>query len=141
MDDVRQSCTGCTPEQIQAHIDAKQPDILRDLIDQSLLVQRAKDMDINVESDVVKRLDEIRQENNIASMEELESKIEAAGWITRTTRTTSGPSSSRRKPFAAKLARASSSLTKMFRNITTDHPDEFTRPEQVVSAGDFHQHR
>src|SRR5271169_4396405 len=55
MEDVRQACTGCTPEQVQAQYDAKQPDTLRDLIDQSLLVQRAKDMDINVESDVVKR--------------------------------------------------------------------------------------
>src|SRR5437879_13468658 len=57
----------------------KQKNILRDLIDQSLLVQRAKDMGINVEPEVVKRLDQIRQQNNIASMEDLEKKSSEQG--------------------------------------------------------------
>ena len=34
---------------------------LRDLIDQSLLAQRGKDMGVSVETDVVKQLDQIRQ--------------------------------------------------------------------------------
>ncbi len=40
----------------------KEKDLLRDLIDQSLLTQRAKDNGINVDTEVIKRLDAIRQQ-------------------------------------------------------------------------------
>jgi len=78
-DDVRQACTGCTPEEINSRLETQDKDLLRDLIDNSLMVQRAKDMGINVETDVVKRLDEIRQDNKLDSMEELEKKVEESG--------------------------------------------------------------
>jgi peptidyl-prolyl cis-trans isomerase SurA len=132
MDDVRQSCTGCTPEQIQAQYDAKQPDMLRDLIDQSLLVQRAKDMDMNVESDVVKKLDDIRQQNNIASMEDLESKIEAAGMdyedYKNNIRTSLLTQEVIRREVGSRIIISHEDVLKYY----NDHQDEFTRPEQVV---------
>ena len=40
---------------------------LRDLIDQQLLIERAKDMDISVDTELIKRLDDIRKQNNLAS--------------------------------------------------------------------------
>jgi peptidyl-prolyl cis-trans isomerase SurA len=52
---------------------------LRDLIDQSLLVQRGKDMGVNVEPDVIKKLDQLRQQNKIDSMEDLEKAVSAQG--------------------------------------------------------------
>jgi peptidyl-prolyl cis-trans isomerase SurA len=78
-DEVRQECPNCTPDQINARMAAGEKDLLRDLIDSSLMVQRAKDMDVNVEADVVKRLDEIRQQNKIASMDDLEKRVEESG--------------------------------------------------------------
>jgi len=79
-DDARQDCQGkCTPEQLRAEIDQKQKTSLRDLIDQSLLVQRAKDMGVNVEPELIKRLDAIRTQNKIESMEELEKAVTAQG--------------------------------------------------------------
>ncbi len=78
-EEVRQDCRNCSPQQLQAMVAEKQKNLLRDLIDQSLLAQRAKDMGINVEPDVVKRLDQIRQQNNIPSMEELEKKMSEQG--------------------------------------------------------------
>jgi peptidyl-prolyl cis-trans isomerase SurA len=54
-------------------------DLLRDLIDQALLVQKAKDLDINVETDVVKKLDEMRQSFNLESLEDLEKEVEKQG--------------------------------------------------------------
>ncbi len=132
MDDERQSCTGCTPQQMQADFDAKQPDMLRDLIDQSLLVQRAKDLDINVESDVVKRLDEIRQENHAASMEDLESKVEAAGVdyedYKHNIRTQLLVQQVIRREVGEHIIIDHEEVLKYYK----DHPDEFTRPEQVV---------
>jgi peptidyl-prolyl cis-trans isomerase SurA len=53
--------------------------VLRDLIDQSLLVQRGQDRGVSVESDVIKRLDELRQSMNLGSMEELERAMAAQG--------------------------------------------------------------
>ena len=54
-------------------------DLLRDLVDRALMVQKAKDLDISVETDVVKRLDEIRKSSNAASLEDLQKEAEKAG--------------------------------------------------------------
>ncbi len=77
--DVQEECKNCTPAQINAQVAEREKTVLRDLIDQSLLVQRGKDMGINVETDVVKRLDDVRTRNNLASMEELQQKVEESG--------------------------------------------------------------
>jgi peptidyl-prolyl cis-trans isomerase SurA len=75
-DDARQECQGrCTPEQLQTTIEDGQKNTLRNLIDQSLLVQRGKDMGINVEADVIKQLDQIRIQNKLGSMEDLEKAV------------------------------------------------------------------
>jgi peptidyl-prolyl cis-trans isomerase SurA len=52
---------------------------LRDLIDQALLVQKSKDLDINVDTDVIKRLDEMRKQYNLASLEDLQREVEKQG--------------------------------------------------------------
>ena len=53
--------------------------LLRDLIDESLMVQKAKDLDINVETEIIKQLDDIRKKNNLATLEDLETEIEKQG--------------------------------------------------------------
>lgn len=55
--------------------------LLRDLIDQDLMVEKAKDLDIKVESDVVKRLDEIRKDGHFATQEELQAEVEKQGLV------------------------------------------------------------
>src|SRR6266481_1474090 len=65
----------CTPEQLQAAVEEAQKNTLRTLVDQSLLVQRAKDMGVSVEPELIKRLDAIRTDNKLASMEELEKAV------------------------------------------------------------------
>ncbi len=77
--DLQEECRNCTAAQINAQVAEREQNILRDLIDQSLLVQRAKDKGVNVETDVVKRMDEVRVRNNLASMEELQKKVEESG--------------------------------------------------------------
>ncbi|MBI4461079.1 MAG: peptidylprolyl isomerase [Acidobacteria bacterium] len=54
-------------------------DALRDLIDQQLLLQRATELNLNVETDMVKRLDAIRQQLNLPSMEALEKAVADQG--------------------------------------------------------------
>src|SRR6202790_3967044 len=59
-DEAKQDCQGhCTPEQLQIAIEDRQKNALRDLIDQSLLVQRGKDMGISVRPVVIKSLDKL----------------------------------------------------------------------------------
>jgi peptidyl-prolyl cis-trans isomerase SurA len=79
-EDAQQECNGrCTSEQLQVAVEDRQKFALRDLIDQSLLAQRGKDMGVNVEGDVVKQLDTIRIQNKLESMEKLEAAVTKEG--------------------------------------------------------------
>jgi peptidyl-prolyl cis-trans isomerase SurA len=79
-EDAKSECQGrCTPEQLQADIEERQKNTLRELIDQSLLVQRGKDMGISVKAEVIKQLDQIRTQNNLDSIDALEKAVTASG--------------------------------------------------------------
>ena len=77
--EAQQDCQGCSDEKINEMVNEGRKNLLRDLIDQSLLVQRAKDMSISVDTDVIKRLDMIRQQNQLPSMEALQKAVESQG--------------------------------------------------------------
>jgi peptidyl-prolyl cis-trans isomerase SurA len=77
--DVTEECQACSPERVETMYRDKQKDLLRDLIDQQLLIQRGKDEGISVEADVIKQLDEVRKQNNLASLDELEKAVESEG--------------------------------------------------------------
>lgn len=77
--EVAQDCQNCTQDTMDQEVRDHSKNLLRDLIDQELLVQRAKDENISVEADVVKRLDETRKQNNLDSIDALEKAVEASG--------------------------------------------------------------
>jgi len=79
--EAAQDCQNCSQMQIQGEVDKRQKDLLRDMIDQQLLIERAKDMDISVETDLVKRLDEVRKQNNLSTLEDLEKAVESQGIV------------------------------------------------------------
>jgi peptidyl-prolyl cis-trans isomerase SurA len=79
LNEVKDECRNCTPEQLQTQQAAKEKNLLRDLIDQSLLVQRAKDDGIKVDTEVIKRMDAIRQQYKMPSMEALEAEVTKSG--------------------------------------------------------------
>ena len=56
-----------------------QKDLLRDLIDQQLLIQKAAELGITADTDLVKRLDDLRKQMNADSMEDLEKAAQAQG--------------------------------------------------------------
>jgi parvulin-like peptidyl-prolyl isomerase len=80
-EDAKQNCqqARCSPDQLQSEVEDGRKNALRDLIDQSLLVQRGKDMGLSVETDVIKRLDTIRTQNKLESMEDLEKAVSSQG--------------------------------------------------------------
>jgi peptidyl-prolyl cis-trans isomerase SurA len=73
--DIKQGRSSNTNEDFAT----REKNVLRDLIDQKLLVQRAKDEGLNVDNEVIKRLDEIRKQNNLDSMEDLEKAAKDQG--------------------------------------------------------------
>jgi len=122
----------CTPEQLQIAIEDRQKNTLRDLVDQSLLVQRAKDMGVSVEPELIKRLDAIRTENKLASMEELEKAVSGQGmnWEDfksniRSTLLTQRVISSE---VGSHVTISDEEVTKYYEA----HKSEFVRPEQVA---------
>ncbi len=68
-------------DQIAAEQDAKEheKDLLRDLIDQQLLLQKAQDLGISADTELVKRLDDLRKQMHADSMEDLEKAAQAQG--------------------------------------------------------------
>ncbi len=67
------------PESWQAKWNDHQKDVLRDLIDQQLLVEKAKDLGITGDTEVVKRLNELRRQMNLSTMEEMEQEAQKQG--------------------------------------------------------------
>ena len=57
----------------------REKDILRDLIDQQLLLEKGKDLSITGDTDLIKRLDQMRKEMKLETMEELEKAATAQG--------------------------------------------------------------
>ncbi len=65
----------------QAEQQAKdhEKDILRDLIDQQLLLSKAQELGISADTELVKKLDDLRKQMHADSMEDLEKAAEAQG--------------------------------------------------------------
>jgi peptidyl-prolyl cis-trans isomerase SurA len=57
----------------------REKDVLRDLIDQQLLIEKGKDLGITGDTDLVKRLDQMRKDMKLETMEELEKAATAQG--------------------------------------------------------------
>jgi peptidyl-prolyl cis-trans isomerase SurA len=57
----------------------READMLRDLIDQKLLVQKAAELDITGDTELIKKLDEMRKQMGLASMEDLEEEAKKQG--------------------------------------------------------------
>ena len=130
--EVKDSCQGCTQEQIDAEMAAKDKNLLRDLIDQSLLVQRAKDESINVDTEVIKRLDSIRQQYKMPSMEALEAEVTKSGQDFEDFKTQIRnqllTQELIRKEVGSRIVNSHEDVVKYY----DTHKSEFVRPETVV---------
>jgi len=64
------------PDQAYAE---REKDVLRDLIDQQLLLEKGKDLGISADTDLIKQLDQMRKEMKLGSLEDLEKEAEKQG--------------------------------------------------------------
>src|SRR5271154_3636469 len=74
-DDVKQQ----DPNNADKLFAEREKDILRDLIDQQLLLGKGKDLGITGDTDLIKRLDQMRKDMKLETMEELEKAATAQG--------------------------------------------------------------
>ncbi len=132
-DEIRQDCNGkCTPEQLQAALEDRRKTALRDLIDQSLLAQRGKDMGISVETDVVKQLDQIRISNKLATMDELEKAVTSQGMNWEDFKNNIRNHALTQKVISQEVGSHISIGESDGKAYYQEHQAEFVRPEQVA---------
>src|SRR5437879_3515252 len=73
-------CRGLQGAQLEQAFNDATKTLLRDLIDETLLLQQAKDMGLNADLEVVKTMEQLRQERRLESLAELEKAIVAQGF-------------------------------------------------------------
>ena len=132
-DDAKSDCQNrCTPEQIKTLTEERQKNALRDLIDQSLLIQRGKDMGVSVEPDVIKQLDQIRQENKLDSLEALEKAVESQGLNWEDFKNNIRNGILTKRVISEEVSSHINITTDEIQKYYDDHKSDFIRPEQVA---------
>ncbi|AXC11491.1 Survival protein SurA precursor (Peptidyl-prolyl cis-trans isomerase SurA) [Acidisarcina polymorpha] len=71
--------TGRQQNWTQQQLDDQKKNLLRDMVDQQLLLSKGKELGITGETEMVKQLDAIRKQNNLDSMEALEAAAKQQG--------------------------------------------------------------
>ncbi|MFY9792396.1 MAG: peptidylprolyl isomerase [Candidatus Sulfotelmatobacter sp.] len=74
-DDVKQQ----DPNNADKLFSEREKDVLRDLIDQQLLLDKGKDLGITGDTDLIKRLDQMRKDMKLETMEDLEKAATSQG--------------------------------------------------------------
>jgi len=133
IEEATQDCKNrCTPEQLQTAIADEKKNALRHLIDQSLLVQRGKDMGTSVETDVIKRLDQIRTDNKLDSMEELEKAVTSQGLNWEDFKSNIRNTILTQKVIGNEVGSHITISKEEVQKYYDEHKAEFVRPEQVA---------
>ncbi len=138
-DEITHDCQACTPDKIQSEYTDQKKDLLRGLIDNALLIEHAKDLGISVETDLIKQLDQIRKDNNLTTMEDLQKAVESSGLSWEDYKTQMRNKLLEHEVVSREVG------GRMNEQIGSDeikkyyeaHKDEFDLPEEVVLADIF----
>lgn len=112
-------------------IDKGQKNLLRDLIDQQLLLSKGKQLGITGDTQLIQKLDQIRKENHLDSLEDLQKAVEQQG-ITyedfkANIRNSIISQQVVQNEVGAKLQLSQADLKKYYQ----DHLDQFTHQESI----------
>ena len=78
-DELRKEAAQQDPVNADKLVSEREKDVLRDLIDQELLLEKGKDLGITADTEVIKKLDDMRKDMKLDSMEELEKAAQSQG--------------------------------------------------------------
>ncbi len=123
-------------EALQANLPAdelatRQKDLLRDMIDQQLLISRGKELDIDADSEVVRRLDEIRKQNKFDTMEDLEKAVRQSGVSYEDFKANIKNSVITQQVVRDEVGRTLRMTSKEEQAYYDQHKQEYAQPEQV----------
>jgi peptidyl-prolyl cis-trans isomerase SurA len=106
-------------------------ELLRDLIDQQLLISKGKELDINGETELVKRLDEMRKQNHLDSMEDLQKAAETQGVSWEDFKASIRNRIITQEVIRDEVGRHVNVSSAEVQKYYNDHKQEFDQPEQV----------
>ena len=109
----------------------KQQDLLRDLIDSKLLSQKADELGISADTDVIKRLDDLRKQMHAESMEDLEKAAQAQGVSFEEFKQNMKESILTQKVIQQEVGAHISVTQQEIQDYYNQHKSEMERPEQV----------
>ena len=109
----------------------RERDILRDLIDQQLLIEKGKELDINVDTEVIKRLDEMRKQMNLETMEDLEKAAQSQGTTMEDYKLNMKNGLITQKVIGQEVGRHLLIGKEDIQKFYEEHQKEFTQTEQV----------
>ncbi len=105
--------------------------LLRDLIDNQLLLSKGKQLGITGEAETIRQLDELRKQNNLDSMEALEKAAEQQGVSFADFRASIQNRAITTQVIRDEVGRRINITSADEQNYYRDHQDQFTTPEQV----------
>ncbi|HSB75063.1 MAG TPA: peptidylprolyl isomerase, partial [Terriglobales bacterium] len=116
-----------TPQEISD----KEKNVLRDLIDQQLLLQKGDDLSISAETDLVKRLDQIRKQMNLATMDDLAKAAQAQGISYEEFKENLRENIITQKVIQQEVGSKINITPQEIQKYYADHRSEMAQPEQV----------
>jgi len=106
-------------------------DLLRSLIDKQLLLSKGKELGINGETEVIKRLDEMRKQYHMDSMEELQKAAEAQGVSWEDLKQQIRDTVITQEVISEEVGQHIQIAPSEIREYYNAHRQEFVRPEEV----------
>lgn len=132
---------GMTEQQAADEVNKRQAELIATLINEQLLVQRGKELDLSseVEAEVNRRMLDVAKEQGITSVEKLDAAMREAGLDPVATRQTLRVEMMKQAVVQQEVDR------KLFFSLTVDelkkyfaaHPDKFRKPENVTLSEIF----
>jgi peptidyl-prolyl cis-trans isomerase SurA len=78
-DQLKQEAEQQDPGHATQVVAEREKDVLRDLIDQQLLIEKGKDLGLTADTELIKKLDEMRKQMNLENMDDLEKAAQGQG--------------------------------------------------------------
>jgi peptidyl-prolyl cis-trans isomerase SurA len=109
----------------------RERDVLRGLIDRQLLLEKGKELDINVDTELIKRLDEMRKQMNLETMEDLEKAAQAQGTTLEDAKLNMKNDMITQKVIGREVGSHLTIPKEEIQKFYEEHKSDFTQTEQV----------
>jgi peptidyl-prolyl cis-trans isomerase SurA len=127
--------SGMTEQQAQAEVAKRQPELIATLINETLLLQKGKELDManDIEAEVNRRMLQIANEQGITSIEKLYEAMRQSGLVPEDVRRTMRKEMMKQAVLQQEVDRRVylSPSTEEVKKYFDAHPDKFRKPETI----------